>query len=103
VTNLLSNAAKYQQDGGRIDVALRRDPGAATITVRDQGVGIAPEMRDRIFHRFMQVEASRHRDEGGLGIGLSLVKAVVDLHGGTVNALSDGIGRGSEFIVRLPA
>jgi PAS domain S-box-containing protein len=102
VGNLLNNAAKYMQEGGRIDLTAFADGGTAVIRVRDQGVGIPPDMLGRIFQRFIQLGSSGHRAEGGLGIGLSLVKAVVDLHGGSVDARSDGIGTGSEFTVRLP-
>ena len=102
VGNLLNNAAKYMQEGGRILVTAFADGGTAVIRVRDEGVGIPPEMLGRIFQRFIQLGSSGHRAEGGLGIGLSLVKALVDLHGGSVDARSDGIGTGSEFTVRLP-
>jgi signal transduction histidine kinase len=102
VCNLLNNAVKYMRDGGRIQLAVSRADGAAAIRVRDEGVGIPPHMLEEIFNRFVQLGASQERSEGGLGIGLSLVKALVDLHGGTVTARSDGIGTGSEFIVRLP-
>jgi PAS domain S-box-containing protein len=102
VANLLNNAAKYMQEGGRIDLGAFEDAGTAVIRVRDEGVGIPPDMLGRIFQRFVQVGTSGHRDEGGLGIGLSLVKALVDLHGGSVDARSDGIGTGTEFTVRLP-
>jgi PAS domain S-box-containing protein len=100
--NLLSNAAKYTPDGGQIEVKVSEDAGMATLRVRDQGVGIPPEMLERIFDRFVQVGSSGHRADGGLGIGLSVVKALVDLHGGTIEAHSAGIGKGSEFTVRLP-
>ena len=103
VCNLLNNAAKYMRDGGRIDVWSARDGGTGVIRIRDEGVGIAPEMLGQIFERFVQVGTSRHRADGGLGIGLSLVRAVVEMHGGTVEAQSDGIGTGSVFTVRLPA
>jgi signal transduction histidine kinase len=72
------------------------------VSVRDQGVGIGPEMLDRIFDRFVQVGTSTYRSEGGLGIGLSIVKALVELHDGTIEAYSAGIGQGSEFTFRLP-
>jgi PAS domain S-box-containing protein len=100
--NLLSNAAKYMRDGGQIDIAVREESGMGVVSVRDQGVGISPEMLDRIFDRFVQVVASEYRSEGGLGIGLSIVKALVDLHEGTIEAHSAGIGKGSEFTFRLP-
>lgn len=100
--NLLSNAAKYTADGGHIELEVFADAGMGALCVRDQGVGIPPEMLDRIFDRFVQVGTSRHRAEGGLGIGLSVVKALVDLHGGTIEARSGGIGKGSEFTFRVP-
>jgi signal transduction histidine kinase len=102
VCNLVNNAAKYTREGGRIELTASEAAGWAVIRVSDSGVGIAPEMLDRIFDRFLQIGTSRHRAEGGLGIGLSLVKAIVDLHGGRVTAYSGGIGQGSEFTVRLP-
>jgi PAS domain S-box-containing protein len=101
-SNLLSNAAKYMKDGGQIDVTVREDSGMGVVSVRDQGVGLPPEMLDRIFDRFVQVGASTYRSEGGLGIGLSIVKALVELHDGTIEAHSAGIGKGSEFTFRLP-
>lgn len=102
VSNLLNNAAKYTPEGGSIDVVLRRDEGDAVIVVRDNGVGIPPEMLDRIFDRFVQVGSARAGAEGGLGIGLSVVRAIVELHGGRVEVKSGGIGQGSEFAVRVP-
>ena len=103
LSNLLNNAAKYMQEGGRIHIEASERGGMAVIKVRDEGVGLSQEMLERVFHRFVQAETSADRAHGGLGIGLSLVKAVVDLHGGTVEARSEGIGKGSEFTVRLPA
>jgi signal transduction histidine kinase len=100
--NLLSNAAKYMRDGGHIDIVVREESGMGVVSVRDQGVGISPEMLDRIFDRFVQVGASEYRSEGGLGIGLSIVKALVELHDGTIEAHSAGIGKGSEFTFRVP-
>jgi PAS domain S-box-containing protein len=100
--NLLSNAAKYSPDGGHIELEVFEDAGIGALRVRDRGVGIPPEMLERIFDRFVQVGSSGHSAEGGLGIGLSVVKALVDLHGGTIEARSAGIGKGSEFTVRLP-
>lgn len=102
-SNLLNNAAKYTPDGGRIEVVVFERGGMGGLSVRDQGVGIPPEMLDRIFDRFVQVGAPGHRSEGGLGIGLSVVKALVDLHGGRVEARSAGIGMGSEFTFVIPA
>jgi PAS domain S-box-containing protein len=99
--NLMSNAAKYTPEG-EIDVRVYEESGMGVLSVRDQGVGIPPEMLNRIFDRFVQVGSSGHHAQGGLGIGLSVVKALVDLHGGKVEAHSPGIGKGSEFTVRLP-
>jgi two-component system CheB/CheR fusion protein len=100
--NLLTNAAKYTERGGRIEIAAKQESREAVVAVRDTGIGIAPEMRGRIFELFAQDAGSRQRSQGGLGIGLSLVKGLVELHGGRVEARSDGPQRGSEFIVRLP-
>ena len=102
IANLLNNAAKYQNEGGTIALTVERDASFAVITVRDRGIGIAPEMLSEIFELFSQGERTLDRALGGLGIGLSLVKTVVELHGGRVSAASDGIGRGSEFTIRLP-
>jgi len=98
-TNLLTNAAKYTERGGRIDVTLSE---AGVVTVRDTGIGIPAEMLPRIFDMFTQVDRSIERSEGGLGIGLWLVRRLVELHGGTVEARSDGPGKGSAFVVALP-
>ncbi|HZF30226.1 MAG TPA: response regulator [Gammaproteobacteria bacterium] len=103
--NLLTNAAKYTPDGGSIDVTLEADiaqPAWAVVRVRDSGAGIAPDMLERVFELFAQANPTAARTHSGLGIGLSLVRGLVELHGGTVRAVSDGLGRGSEFIVRLP-
>jgi CheY-like chemotaxis protein len=102
VSNLLNNAAKYMCRGGQIDLVATREESAVTISVKDTGIGIPPEMIDRIFDMFIQVDASIERAHGGLGIGLTLVKRLVEMHGGSVEAHSDGPNRGSEFIVRLP-
>jgi signal transduction histidine kinase len=102
IANLLNNAAKYQNEGGVISLTVERDASFGVITVRDRGIGIAPEMLHEIFELFSQGERTLDRALGGLGIGLSLVKTVVELHGGRVTAASDGIGRGSEFTIRLP-
>jgi signal transduction histidine kinase len=103
--NLLTNAAKYTPDGGTIDLTVETDgevPSWAIVRVRDTGAGIRPEMLERVFELFAQANPNEARTHSGLGIGLSLVKGLVELHGGTVRALSDGLGRGSEFVVRLP-
>ena len=103
VGNLLANAVRFSQPGGRVEVVLSREAGGqAILTVRDQGVGFPPELGRRLFQPFLQAETSLHRTRGGLGLGLSLVKGLVELHGGTVLARSDGPGRGAEFQVRLP-
>jgi signal transduction histidine kinase len=101
VANLLVNAAKYTPEGGTIALTLRTD-GVADITVADNGIGIAPAMLDRIFDSFAQAERTPGRTVGGLGIGLALVKSLVNLHGGTIAAHSAGLGRGSTLIVSLP-
>ena len=100
--NLLSNATKYTPPGGRIEIAARTSDGEVEITVRDNGVGIPPEMLTRVFDMFTQVERSLERAQGGLGIGLTLVKRLVEMHGGQVEARSDGPGCGSSFVLRLP-
>ena len=103
ITNLLANAAKYTDEGGRIGVRGSIDNGQVVISVRDTGVGIPPDMLTRIFDLFTQVDGHRARSEGGLGLGLTLVQWLVELHGGAVTAHSEGEGRGSEFSIRLPA
>jgi PAS domain S-box-containing protein len=100
VANLLNNAAKYTDPSGRIAVLLQREGAEAVIRVRDNGVGLAPELLPRIFDMFAQ--ADRARAGGGLGIGLALAKMLVELHGGRIEAKSDGPGQGSAFTVRLP-
>jgi signal transduction histidine kinase/ActR/RegA family two-component response regulator len=100
--NLLNNAAKYTEEGGRITVTAERDGMAVTIAVRDTGTGIPQEMLPRVFDLFTQLPAAARRAHGGLGIGLTLVKSLVEMHGGTVQVYSAGPGKGSEFTVRLP-
>ena len=101
LANLLNNAAKYTARGGTIGLLARLEPPGIAIRVRDNGVGIAPDVWPRLFERFAQVGASPHA-YGGLGIGLSIARSLVELHGGTIEAKSDGPGKGSEFTVRLP-
>jgi PAS domain S-box-containing protein len=101
-TNLLGNAIKYTPDGGRIWVKATIEEDEAVARVQDDGLGIAPDMLPRIFDLFTQAEVSRTRAEGGLGIGLSVVRDLVRLHEGSVQVRSDGLGMGSEFTVRLP-
>jgi PAS domain S-box-containing protein len=102
IGNLLNNAAKYTEPGGQIWLTAEQAGEEAIIRVRDTGIGIAPEMLPRIFEMFMQVASTHMRAQGGLGIGLTLVKTLVEMHGGSVSARSEGLGRGSEFSVRLP-
>jgi signal transduction histidine kinase len=102
VTNLLTNAAKYTDPGGDIRVSTAVEGGEAVLRVRDTGIGIPPAMRPRIFDLFMQADSSAHRTQGGLGVGLTLVKRLVEMHGGSVGVTSAGVGQGSEFVVRLP-
>jgi PAS domain S-box-containing protein len=102
ISNLLNNAVKYTEFGGSIVLEARREDGWAVISVRDSGVGIPPEMLPRVFELFTQVDHTLGRSQGGLGIGLALVKQLVAMHGGEVLAASEGIGKGSEFRVRLP-
>ncbi len=103
ISNLLTNAARYTSPGGRITLAARRAANEIVISVKDNGLGIKAELLPRIFDLFVQGQRSPDRSEGGLGIGLSLVRSLVHLHGGTVAAASDGPGKGSEFVVKLPA
>jgi CheY-like chemotaxis protein len=105
VSNLLSNASKFSPRGGRILVSVvegAENGGQVEIRVKDDGVGIAAAALPRVFDLFMQEDSSIARSTGGLGIGLTLVRHLVDLHGGTVEAHSEGPGKGSEFLVRLP-
>jgi signal transduction histidine kinase/CheY-like chemotaxis protein len=102
VANVLSNAIKYTSSGGRIDVTVGSEGTEAVLRVRDTGKGIPEEILPHVFDLFTQGEVSIDRGEGGMGIGLTLVKRLADLHGGTVRASSDGPGRGSEFVVALP-
>ena len=102
VSNLLNNAAKYTPPGGRITLSAWREGGHAVLTVADTGVGIPPEAMETLFDMFTQVGGNMARSQGGLGIGLSLVQRLVNLHEGTVSAASAGRGAGSTFLVRLP-
>ncbi len=100
--NLLINAAKYTDPGGQINLRAWQEQGSVAVSVRDNGIGIAPEVMPRMFTLFTQARSALDRSEGGLGIGLALVKGVVSLHGGSIEARSAGARLGSEFIVRLP-
>jgi signal transduction histidine kinase len=102
-SNLLSNAAKFTPSGGRIVVRLRREGDRVVLTVTDTGVGIPPDFLPQVFERFRQADASLARSRGGLGVGLSIVKHIVELHGGSIEASSEGAGKGATFTVTLPA
>jgi PAS domain S-box-containing protein len=100
--NLLNNAAKYSEKDGRIEITARRDGEEALVTVRDSGDGIAPEQLPKLFEIFTRGERSARRNQSGLGIGLALVRRLTEMHGGRVEACSEGVGKGSTFSVRLP-
>jgi signal transduction histidine kinase/CheY-like chemotaxis protein len=102
VTNLLNNAAKYSPEGGQIRLRMEVAGGEVSLAVADDGIGMAPELVERAFELFVQAERSSDRAQGGLGLGLALVRSLVELHHGHVSARSDGPGRGSEFTLRLP-
>src|SRR5215471_2556160 len=101
-SNLLINAAKYTDPGGRIQLRAFQQDDAVVVSVRDNGIGISADMLPRVFNMFFQTHSALARAEGGLGVGLSLVRGLLALHGGSVEARSEGPGRGSEFTVRLP-
>jgi signal transduction histidine kinase/ActR/RegA family two-component response regulator len=103
LANLLNNAAKYTEPGGEIALAVERGRGDYVIKVRDNGNGIDPDLLPRVFEMFTQADCSLDRSQGGLGIGLTLVRRLVQMHGGRVSAHSEGRGRGSEFVIVLPA
>jgi PAS domain S-box-containing protein len=102
VQNLLHNSAKYTPPGGRIVLSLQREGDVAVIRVRDNGIGMASDLLPKVFDLFLQGERPTDASDGGLGIGLTLVRQLVELHGGSVEASSEGPGRGAEFVVRLP-
>jgi signal transduction histidine kinase/ActR/RegA family two-component response regulator len=102
IANLLNNAAKYTPEGGHIQLQLERSGSDAVLRVRDNGIGIAADLLPKVFDLFSQADRSLARSEGGMGIGLTLVRRLVELHGGAVEAFSAGTGCGSEFVVRLP-
>jgi PAS domain S-box-containing protein len=103
LSNLLNNAAKYTEDGGRIDLIVEHAQAEVVIRVRDNGIGMAPERLTNVFDMFEQIEGAADRSQGGLGIGLTLARSLVEMHGGKIEAHSDGLGKGSEFVTRLPA
>lgn len=102
IGNLLNNAAKYTPDGGRIEVSASEEAGNAVVRIRDNGAGLSAEMLPQVFEMFTQERQTLGRSQGGLGIGLSLVRRLIDMHGGTASAHSDGLGCGSTFTLRLP-
>ena len=102
ISNLLTNAAKYTPEGGTIRLNIFQDKGEVVLSVRDSGIGIPPDQLSNVFTMFSQLRPAIERSQGGLGIGLSLVRGLVELHGGTIRANSEGDGKGSEFTVRLP-
>jgi signal transduction histidine kinase len=103
VVNLISNAAKYTDRGGRIELLVERHGAEAVVWVRDSGIGISPDLLPRIFDFYVRGERTSEQMQGGLGIGLAVVRSLVALHGGRVEARSEGLGKGSEFVVHLPA
>jgi PAS domain S-box-containing protein len=102
VTNLLTNAARYTPDGGRIRLSVHLEEGRAVLKVKDNGIGIPQEMLTRVFEMFTRIESAKQRYAAGMGIGLAYVRRLVEIHGGSVEALSEGEGLGSEFVVCLP-
>jgi signal transduction histidine kinase len=101
--NLLTNASKYTDEGGQISMSLLAQDDSAVVRIKDSGIGIAPHMLARVFDLFMQVPVASARSRSGVGVGLSLVRKLVEMHEGSVTALSAGLGQGSEFVVRLRA
>ena len=102
ILNLLNNGAKYTEEGGQIWLEVEKQEGKAVVRVRDNGMGIAPELLPKVFDLFTQAERTMDRAQGGLGIGLTIVRRLIEMQGGTVEARSEGPGQGSEFIIRLP-
>jgi CheY-like chemotaxis protein len=103
VSNILTNASKYTDNNGSITIKGEQEGSSIVLRVRDNGIGIEPDMLPHIFDLYTQVDSKMARSQGGLGIGLTLVKMLVEMHGGLVTATSDGPGKGSEFTIRLPA
>jgi PAS domain S-box-containing protein len=103
IANLLTNAAKYTEPGGQILITAAGENDEIVVRVRDSGSGLAPEMLPHIFNMFVQGDRTLDRSQGGLGIGLTIVRSLVELHGGTVSAYSGGLGKGAEFVIRMPS
>ena len=103
VVNLLNNAAKYSENGGHIWLSASHEASDIAIRVKDAGIGIAPQKLPEIFQLFNQADQASDRSEGGLGIGLTIVQKLVEMHGGQITATSEGLGKGSEFTIHLPA
>jgi PAS domain S-box-containing protein len=103
ISNLLNNAAKYTMPGGHVWVTASREGEEAVVRVRDSGIGVPPDVLERVFEPFVQSDGSLARTDGGLGVGLTLVRSLVEMHGGRVEAASPGLGQGSEFVLRFPA
>ena len=101
-SNLLNNASKFTERGGSVTLTAEQKDGQVIVSVRDTGIGIPVEKLPQVFELFTQVNRSLNRDQGGLGIGLALVRQLVEMHGGSVEVHSQGLGHGSEFVVRLP-
>ena len=102
IGNLLANAIRYTPPGGVIRTSVSLAPGELLLEVADNGIGISPELMPDLFEMFAQANPSANRGDGGLGLGLPLVKALVEAHGGAIVPASDGVGKGSRFLVRLP-
>ena len=102
IENILTNALKFTQENGTVRLTLKKERNCAVINIKDNGIGISPEILPYLFTPFTQADDTLDRSNGGLGLGLSIVKGIVDLHGGTVDAYSDGLGKGSTFTIRLP-
>jgi signal transduction histidine kinase len=100
--NLLLNAAKYTEPGGKVGLSVEQEDGEATVRIHDSGIGIAAEVLPHVFDLFVQADPSSRRADAGLGVGLALVRSLVECHGGCVTAASAGLRRGSEFTVHLP-
>ena len=101
-SNLLNNAAKYTPTGGQILLAARRQDNDVVVSIKDNGIGIRAELLPEVFEIFVQAKSSHESERGGLGLGLTLVRSLVELHGGHAEARSEGLGHGSEFLVRIP-